>query len=114
MLEVDMARDNLKKDYTQNRLKLMNAVHAGGGGLGMDRYFNVYHYLPEVDPARLYVEPNYRADGSGKTLHKNSDNLSFSKLNVILQYFNYLYKMCICHSSQLKNMYYFFICYTFP
>ena len=75
MLEVDMARDNLKKDYTQNRLKLMNAVHAGGGGLGMDRYFNVYHYLPEVDPARLYVEPNYRADGSGKTLHKNSDKV---------------------------------------
>ena len=41
----------------------------------MDRYFNVYHYLPEVDPTRLYVEANYRADGSRKTLHKKSDKV---------------------------------------
>ena len=73
MLEVNKAREKLTREYTQKRLQLMNAAHAGGGALGMDRYFNVYHYLPEVDPARLYVEPNYQVDGSRRTLHKNSD-----------------------------------------
>ena len=73
MLEVNKAREKLTREYTQKRLQLMNAAHAGGGALGMDRYFNVYHYLPEVDPARLYVEPNYQVDGNRRTLHKNSD-----------------------------------------
>ena len=75
MHEVEKAREVLNRDYMQKRLDLMSTVHAGGGPLGMDRYFNVYHYLPEVDPSRLYIEPNYRVEDPRKTLHRNSDKV---------------------------------------
>ena len=72
----------IKISYDRESFIHHQGLQAGGQVLGMDRYFNMYHYLPEVDPSRIYIEPNVNPD-TGKPFHNKSGK--YFKANALPQ-----------------------------